>query len=92
LKFVLNKVDRDTARISEVENEIFDLFVSLDASDEQLDLDFIYASGKEGWAVTDLDQPREDMKPLLDSIIRTIPNPPSDEGPFFILVTITHNP
>ena len=103
---VLNKVDRDTSRVSEVrtpacgqliqstpcwevENEIFDLFVSLDASDEQLDLDFIYASAKEGWAVRDLKEPREDMKPLLDAIVDTVPAPGCDEaGGFSMLVTM----
>jgi len=91
---VLNKVDRDTCRVSAVEDEIFDLFVSLDATDEQLDFDFIYASAKEGWAVADLDQDaRTDMGPLLDAVVRRVPPPAMEEGPFRMLVAMMeHDP
>lgn len=73
---VLNKIDRSSSRPSEVENEIFDLFAALDASDEQLDFTTIYASAKEGWASNSLDGSRTDgMKPLLDKIVQLVPSP-----------------
>src|SRR5581483_484496 len=56
---VINKVDRPDARVHEVHDEIFDLFAALDATDEQLDFPTLYASGRAGWAVADLDQERE---------------------------------
>ena len=66
---VINKVDRDTARLGEVENEIFDLFVSLDATDEQLDFPIIYASAKQGWAVCDMKKEKKDMEALFETIL-----------------------
>ena len=73
---VINKVDRDTARVSEVENEVFDLFVALDASDEQLDFPFVYASAKQGWAVMDPEEKeRATMDCLLDTIVDYVEPP-----------------
>lgn len=74
---VLNKVDRPTSRISEVENEVFDLLVSLDASDEQLDFPILYASAKDGWATDNHEdvESRRDMMPLL--VRRAAPRCPS---------------
>eukprot|EP00752_Nemacystus_decipiens_P013062 g11552.t1 len=81
---VLNKVDRDSARLSgEVENEIFDLFVQLGADDEQMEYSTLYASGKQGWATEDLDEaiewcktpPEPSMRFLLDHITETVPAP-----------------
>lgn len=71
---VLNKVDRPTSRISEVENEVFDLLVSLDATDDQLDFPILYASARDGWATDDYEneESRRDMMPLL---VRRRPRP-----------------
>src|SRR5271167_183434 len=63
---VINKVDRPDARVDEVLNEVFDLFVALDANDAQLDFPVIYASGRNGWAVKDLNDPRENLHVIMD--------------------------
>jgi GTP-binding protein len=60
----MNKVDRPSARADEVENEIFDLFCNLDATDDQLDYPIIYASAKDGWAVDSMDKPKENVDDL----------------------------
>ena len=71
---VINKVDRPTSRVSEVENEIFDLFCNLEANDDQLEYPVVYAAAKNGWAVNSLDaSDRSDVKDLLDTIIEAIP-------------------
>ena len=72
---VINKVDRDTSRVEEVEGEVFDLMVNLGATDEQLDYTTIYASSRNGWASKTLDGPRENMGDLLDAIVETVPSP-----------------
>eukprot|EP00742_Colponemidia_sp_Colp-10_P004206 GILJ01004487.1.p1 GENE.GILJ01004487.1~~GILJ01004487.1.p1 ORF type:complete len:658 (-),score=123.07 GILJ01004487.1:197-2170(-) len=83
---VINKVDRSTARIGVVENEIFDLFVALEASDEQLDFPFVYASAREGWAVNKMEDEKKDMGPLFDMIVKSVPHPNvSTDGPFSML-------
>ncbi len=85
---VINKVDRPDARVHQVHDEIFDLFAALEASDEQLDFPTLYASGRAGWAVADLDAPRQDLRALFDLIIRHVPAPVADPGqPFAMLVT-----
>ena len=63
---VINKVDRNTSRVQEVENEIFDLFCNLEASDEQLEYPVIYASAKSGWAINSMDKERSGVNDLLD--------------------------
>ena len=78
---VINKVDKPDARCEEVHNMVFDLFVELEASNDQLDFPLLYASGRDGWAVTDLHNPRESIQPLMDAIIDHIPGPPVKEGP-----------
>ena len=75
---VINKVDRPDARVLEVHNEIFDLFAALDASEEQLDFPTLYASGRAGWAIADLGQPRQDLRALFDLIIRHVRAPVAD--------------
>lgn len=86
---IINKIDRSDARENEVINEVFDLFVSLDASEEQLDFPILYASGRDGWCVKDLEDARQDLKPLLDLIINHVPKPNVDEKlPFSMLVTL----
>ncbi len=83
---VINKVDRPGARPHEVLDEVFDLFVELGASDEQLDFRGVYASGRDGWAIEELDAPRVDLQPLLQKILRHIPPPRRLEGPLQMLV------
>ncbi|MCB9529709.1 MAG: translational GTPase TypA [bacterium] len=78
---VINKCDRADGRPEYVLDAIFDLFVSLDATDEQLDFKVVYASARQGWAVHDLAEPRDGVAPLLDSIVRHVPGPEVDDGP-----------
>ncbi|MBH0237318.1 translational GTPase TypA [Methylobrevis albus] len=85
----INKVDRHDARITEVVNEVFDLFAALDATDEQLDFPIIYGSGRNGWMATDPAGPSTDgMKPLFDLVISHVPEPTVEEGPFRMIGTI----
>jgi GTP-binding protein len=85
---VINKIDRQDARPEEVLNEIFDLFVAMDASDEQLDFPILYASGRNGWAVHELGEPQETLIPMFEVITRHVPAPKQKaEGPFSMLVT-----
>ncbi|SCP99181.1 translational GTPase TypA [Anaerobium acetethylicum] len=74
----INKIDRPEARPTEVIDEVLELFMDLDASDEQLDCPFIYASAKSGHAILELDQTPEDMVPLFETIINYIPAPEGD--------------
>ncbi len=86
---IVNKVDRPDARSEEVLNEVFDLFVSLDANDEQLDFPVLYASGRAGWCARELDHPRENLHPLLDLVLEHVPAPKVEEGkPFAMLATL----
>ena len=85
---VINKADKADARPDEVLNEIFDLFVSLDANDEQLDFPVLYASGRNGWAVKDLNDERTDLTPLFELILSYVSKPKCEpENPFSMLVT-----
>ena len=86
---IINKVDRPDGRPEEVIDEIFDLFVSLDANDDQLDFPVLYASGRDGWCVKELDDPRENLHPLLDLVLEHVPPPTVEEGkPFAMLATL----
>ena len=86
---VINKIDKQDARVSEVVDEVFDLFVALGANEKQLDFPILYASGRNGWAVSNLDDPRIDLTPLLETIIRHIPAPQTKEDDHFsMLVTM----
>ena len=86
---VINKVDRPDARPSEVANEVFDLFAALDASEEQLDFPILYGSAKEGWMAASPDGPKTDgMKPLFELVLRHVPPPHVEVGPFRLLGTI----
>ncbi|MFI4934387.1 MAG: translational GTPase TypA [Caulobacterales bacterium] len=93
---VLNKVDRPHARPDHVLNEAFDLFAALGATDEQLDFPHLYASGKQGWAVTDLAHPHESLAPLFDAIVRYTPSPAQEsrvnEPARFLAVLIEADP
>ena len=80
---VINKCDRPDARPETVVDAVFDLFVALGANDEQLDFTIVYASARDGWAVRELDDPREDVKPLLDTILEIVDGPEVDtDGSF----------
>jgi GTP-binding protein len=78
---VINKLDKPDARPDEVLNRVFDLFVELDANDDQLDFPVLYASGRDGWADTSADGPRKSIEPLLDAVLEHIPAPRADVGP-----------
>lgn len=77
---VINKIDRPDNRPEEVLDEIYDLFIDLDANEDQLDFPVIYASGKSGWGVRDLNDEQKDLTPLLESIMENIPGPVIEEG------------
>ena len=84
---VINKIDRPDARAQEVLNEVYDLFIDLDAEEDQLDFPVLYTNGKLGTATTDLAQPGDDLQPLFEAIVKTIPEPKGElEGPLQILV------
>ncbi len=84
---VINKIDRKDARPAEVLNEIYDLFISLGANDEQIGFPVIYTIAKQGIAKYSLDQESLDLSPLFETIIKEIPEPPADaESPFQMLV------
>ena len=86
---VINKVDRPDGRPDEVVDEVFDLFVSLDARPEQLDFPILYASGRDGWCATELDDARDNLHPLLDIILAHVPPPMVEpDKPFAMLATL----
>ncbi len=80
---VINKIDRENARPHKVLDMVFDLFVELNATDEQLDFPVIYASAKEGYAVREIHETNDNMQPLFEAIIKHIPPPPKSEQTFF---------
>ena len=90
---VINKIDRPDARPKEVLDSVYELFIDLDASEEQLDFPVLYASGRNGWATTDLENGKRDsILPLMDAIIDNIPPPPHREGPLQIQIsTLDYN-
>ena len=86
---VINKVDRQDTRSEEVVDEVFDLFVALDANDKQLDFPIMYAAGREGWSVKNLTDTRENLHPLLDLILEHVKEPEVDlSQPFAMLATL----
>jgi GTP-binding protein len=89
---VINKIDRSDARPKETLEEIFDLFLALEADDSQLDFHVLYASGRQGWAVADLNDERKNLSPLFERIVADVPKPKpaaraGDGFPFAMLVT-----
>lgn len=85
---VINKIDRHDARIQEVLNEVYDLFIDLDATEEQLDFPVIYANAKKGIAKLNINDDSDDLRVLFDLILKTIPAPEGDKNePLQILVT-----
>ena len=84
---VINKVDKPNCRPDEVQDMVFDLMFSLDASEEQLDFPTIYGSAKQGWMSTDWRKPTDNIQPLLDAIIEYIPEPSYLDGSVQMLIT-----
>ena len=84
---VINKVDKPNCRPSEVQEMVFDLMFSLDATEEQLDFPTIYGSAKQGWMSENWEKPTTDITALLDAIIKYIPEPQTLEGPAQMLIT-----
>ncbi len=83
----VNKIDKPEARPDEVINEVFDLFVALDASEEQLDFPILYGSAKNGWMADDFNAPTTDMAALFNRVIAHVPAPTIEDGPFRMLAT-----
>lgn len=84
---VINKIDRPDNRPKEVLNEIYDLFIDLGADDAQLEFPVIYASGRNGWAVKNLKDERKDLVPLLEKIVKKIPQPKVEKGTLQMQIT-----
>jgi GTP-binding protein len=93
---VLNKVDRPHAAPDKVLDAAFDLFATMGATDEQLDFPHLYASGKQGWAITDMSHPHENLAPLYDLIVEHVPPPSAEaragEPPAMLAVLIESDP
>jgi GTP-binding protein len=88
---VVNKIDRPDARPAEVLDEVFELFLSLEANDEQLDFPTLYASGRAGYAGPSDDVRSGDLTPMFETIVRHVPAPDADpDGPFRMLATLLH--
>ena len=86
---IINKIDRSDARPEEVVDEVFDLFVALDANEQQLDFPILYASGRDGWCVRELDDARDNLHPLMDVILDHVPAPDVEiDAPFAMLATL----
>ena len=89
----INKIDRPDERHLEVLEEIFDLFIALDATPEQLDFPVLYGAAKLGWMSEKPEGPKDSLGPLLDKVLEYVPEPKVEEGPFRMLVTtIERNP
>ena len=85
---VINKIDRADARIQEVLNEVYDMFIDLGASEDQLEFPIVYTNAKEGVSKVNMDDKLEDLKHLFDHIINTIPAPEGDkDGTLQLLIT-----
>jgi GTP-binding protein len=84
---VINKIDRPDERHNAVLNEIFDLFANLEATDAQLDFPVLYGSGRDGWMAVDPEGPKTDLEPLFELILRHVPPPVVEDGPFRMLAT-----
>jgi len=91
---VINKIDRPGADPLRVHDEVLSLFIELEADEAQLEAPVVYVSAKDGVSTLDMDQPLQDLSPLFDTIVATVPPPPSEvDGSFQMLVsTIDHSP
>ena len=91
----VNKIDRQDARAEEVLQEIYDLFIELDANEDQLEFPVLYACARDGIAGTDLNGPMEDLRPLLDTVLEHVPAPPAaPEGspPQLMVTNLDYDP
>ena len=89
---VINKIDRKDARVQEVVDETFDLFIDLGASDRQAEFPVLYTNAKAGTATLDLAVPGSDLEPLFTTIVKHVPEAPAEEGAFQMLISaIDHN-
>jgi GTP-binding protein len=90
---VINKIDRPDARISEVVNEVYDLFIDLDANDQQLEFPIVYAVSRDGIAKLTMEEEGRNLQPLFDLIVKTIPAPEGDEAatPQVLVTNIDYN-
>lgn len=86
---VLNKVDRPDARVKEVLDEVYELFLDLDATEEQIDFPIIYASGKQGWATSEPDTIGQDLTPLFETIVARV-TPPSYDSETVLQALVTN--
>jgi GTP-binding protein len=84
----INKVDRPDARVTEVVNEVFDLFAALDANDDQLDFPILYGSGRNGWMADKPEGPQDGMAPLFELVLKHVPAPKVEDGEFRMLGTL----
>src|SRR5438309_11067462 len=75
---VINKIDRPDARVQEVLNEVYDLFIDLDATEDQLDFPVVYTNGKAGIAKMDMRDESDNLRPLFETILKNIPSPKGD--------------
>lgn len=83
----INKIDKPDGRPDEVLDEVFDLFVNLDANEEQLDFTTLYGSAKNGWMAEEPDGPQDSVAPLLDKVVELVPEPTTEDGEFKMLAT-----
>ena len=89
----INKIDRPDARVQEVENEIYDLFIDLGADEEQLEFPILYACGKDGYAHLEYKEEPGDLRPLFDTIVESVPAPRGDVGgvPQFLVTQLGYD-
>ena len=90
---IINKIDRPDSRIQEVVNEVYDLFIDLDANDEQIDFPIIYTNAKAGIAHLDMDDKSDNLKPLFDLVINKFPGPQAndDHVPQFLITSVDYD-
>lgn len=91
---IINKIDRQDARIDEVVSDVYDLFIDLGANDDQIEFPILYTNAKKGIAHDDLDDGSSDLRPLFERIIDTIPGPEADdhEVPQFLVTSLDYDP
>ena len=89
----INKIDRPDARIQEVENEIYDLFIDLGADDEQIEFPLLYACARDGYCSLDADRQGSDLRPMFETIVETVPRPAGDPEavPQFLVTQLDHD-
>lgn len=89
----INKIDKPESRPDAVLDEVFDLFAALNATDEQLDFPVLYGSAKQGWMANTPEGPQDNMTPLFELVMKHVPAPATEEGPFRLLATtLSANP